>query len=424
VRRNSRKREKREKRGIFDSSIIVMLAALSLVLAACGSSSSGGGSAKSPIVVCGDLALSGVYAQIGETDNWGATAFFKHINATGGLLGRPVKYKVVNNQSNPAQAALIAKKCILEDHAKFIVGPESGATTSAALPIAIAYKTILISLSSGWQTNGYPKNQLNSWGFPGFYDVFYEDNVAAVEKLIVPRHYTRVALIQDNCGPVCLANKPAVTQLASQHGFQLVSTQTVEPGATNVTPQVLALLAAKPQIILLGLVPGTDSITAIRAIRAQAPDIPIATCSACELPSFIAAVGGPKVMHNVYVLGSMQGWLKAAEQGATPAEKATAAGLREYFAGLRAAGFTSENQLDNSQEGWDAGLEIAWAVKTAGTVDDEEKVMRQLQRLNINTLGIEWDRTESDYLKIKKVHAAMEIIKPDGGTALYLGDGG
>jgi hypothetical protein len=56
-------------------------------------------------------------------------------------------------------------------------------------------------------------------------------------------------------------------------------------GATGVTPQVLALLAAKPQITLFGLVPGTDSITAIRAIRAQDPTIPISECSACELPS-------------------------------------------------------------------------------------------------------------------------------------------
>jgi ABC-type branched-subunit amino acid transport system substrate-binding protein len=408
------------KRRIFDSSIIAVLAAASLLLAACGSSSSSGNSAKDPIVICGDLALSGVYAQIGQTDNWGATAYFKHINATGGLLGHQVQYKVVNNQSNPAQAALIARKCILEDHAKFIVGPESGADTASALPIAMAYKTILISLSSGWQTNGYPKSQLNSWGFPGFYDVFFDDNLAAVQKLILPRHYKRVALIQDNCGPVCLANKPTVQQLSQQYGFDLVSTQTVEPGATNVTPQVLAMLAAKPQIILLGLVPGTDSITAIRAIRAQDPNIPIATCSACELPSFIAAVGGPKVMHNVYLLGAMQAWLEAAKKGTTPVAKETAAGLQEYLDGMRAAGFGKEDQLDNSQPGWDAGLEIGWAVKTAGTLD-EQKVMQQLQHLNINTLGIVWDRTPSDYLKIKQVLSALEIITPEGQRAPFAG---
>ncbi|MGH3388429.1 MAG: hypothetical protein ACRDOO_06075, partial [Actinomadura sp.] len=155
-------------------------------------------------------------------------------------------------------------------------------------------------------------------------------------------------------------------------------------------------------------------------IRAQDPEIPIATCSACELPSFIAAVGGPKVMHNVYLLGSMQGWLEKAEKGTTPEEKQTAAGLREYFTAMRAAGYSSDEQLANSQVGWDAALQIAWGVKTAGTLD-AEKVKGRLQSMNINTLGIVWDRTPSDYLRIKDVHSVMEIVQPDGAIVLYNG---
>ncbi len=160
-------------------------------------------------------------------------------------------------------------------------------------------------MSSGWQSNGYPASELNSFGFPGFYDVFYQDQYDSMQNLIVPRHYTRVALIEDNCGSVCLANQGTVQQPAKQFGFQLVSTQIDQVGATDVTPQVTNLLAAKPDIILFGLVPGTDSITAIRAIRTQDPNIPISECSACELPSFIAAAGGASVMKNIYVLGSM-----------------------------------------------------------------------------------------------------------------------
>src|SRR5262245_46227449 len=97
------------RRRIFNSSITAALAAVSLLLAACGGSSPTGDSAKEPVVICGNLALSGVYAQLGQTDNYGATAYFKHLNATGGLLGRPVQYKVVDNQSNPARAALITR---------------------------------------------------------------------------------------------------------------------------------------------------------------------------------------------------------------------------------------------------------------------------------------------------------------------------
>jgi len=397
-------------------------AAAALMLGALAACSSGGGgnsaSSSSPIVACGDLALAGPYAQIGETDNWGATAYFKHVNATGGILGHKVNYVSFNNQSNAAQSELIARKCIQQYHANVIIGPESGADTESALPIAIANHTILISLSSGWQTNGYPANELNSWGFPGFYDVFYQDQFASVQNLIVPRHYTRVALLEDNCGSVCLANQGSVQALAKQYGFQLVSTQIDQVGATDVTPQVLAMLAAKPQIILFGLVPGTDSITAIRAIRAQNPTIPISECSACELPSFIAAAGGASVMKNIYVLGSMSNWLEKAKQGSTAQEQATATGLEAYMAGMKAAGLGAEDQIDNSQEGWDAGLEITWAIQQAGNLD-ESTIMQKLQHLNINTLGIVWNRDPSNYENISQVLAAMEIINPDGSAALY-----
>src|SRR6266568_2911604 len=407
------------------SKLIPLAAAMFLAvtaLAACSSGGGGSGGSNSQIVACGDLALSGPYAQIGQTDNWGATAYFDYINKHGGIMGHQVKYFNLNNQSNAANSELNARKCIQTYHAQVIIGPESGADTESALPIAIANKTILISLSSGWQSNGYPASELNSFGFPGFYDVFYQDQYDSVQNLIVPRHYTRVALLEDNCGSVCLSNQGTVQALAKQYGFQLVSTQIDQVGATDVTPQVLAMMDAKPQIILFGLVPGTDSITAIRAIRAIDPNIPISECSACELPSFIAAAGGASVMQNIYVLGSMQNWLTAAQQGTSSQAKATAAGLQEYFAGMRAAGLSSENQIDNSQEGWDAGLEIQWALKGAGTTD-ETAVMHKLQHLNINTLGIVWNRNPSNYENISQVLAAMEIIKPDGTSALYNGTG-
>src|SRR5580698_5088690 len=389
-------------------------------LAACSSGGGGGNSASgnSPIVACGDLALAGPYAQIGESDNWGAEAYFKSVNKAGGINGHKVTYVTLNNQSNAAQSELDAQKCVEKYHAQFIIGPESGADTESALPIAIAHKTILISLSSGWQTNGYPTSELTSWGFPGFYDVFAEDQIASVQNLIVPRHYTKVALLEDNCGSVCLANQGTVQGLAKQDGFQLVSTQIDQVGATDVTPQVLAMLAAKPQIILFGLVPGTDSITAIRAIRAQSPTIPISECSACELPSFISASGGPTAMQDIYVLGSMQDWLTAAKQGTSASEKATAAGLEAYMAGMKAAGLGNDNAIDNSQEGWDAGLEIDWAIKQAGNLN-ETTIMQKLQHLDINTLGIVWDRTPSNYESYSEVDAAMAIINPDGSASLF-----
>ena len=123
-------------------------------------------------------------------------------------------------------------------------------------------------------------------------------------------------------------------------------------------------------------------------------------------------------MKNIYVLGSMQDWLTAAKQGTSAQEKATATGLEAYMAGMQAAGLGNANAIDNSQEGWDAGLEITWAIQQAGNLN-ETTIMQKLQHLDINTLGIIWNRNPSNYEDISQVLAAMETINPDGSAALY-----
>jgi hypothetical protein len=125
-------------------------------------------------------------------------------------------------------------------------------------------------------------------------------------------------------------------------------------------------------------------------------------------------------MHNIYILGSMQAWPNAASKGSSAQARQAAAGLTAYFAGMKAAGYTSENQLDSSQEGWDADLAVNWAVTSAGTLD-ETAVMHKLQHLNINTLGIAWSRTPDNYENIAQVLAAMEVIGSDGAVSLYDG---
>jgi hypothetical protein len=45
--------------------------------------------------------------------------------------------------------------------------------------------------------------------------------------------------------------------------------------------------------------------------------------------------------------------------------------------------------------------------------------MHALQHLNINTLGIVWNRTPQNYETITQVDAAREIIKPSGVAGLY-----
>jgi branched-chain amino acid transport system substrate-binding protein len=390
------------------------LGAAALVAAACGGASSAG-QGGGPVVVCQEVALSGPFVTLGQYDAYGVEAFFQQLNKHGGLLGRQVRLVTENDQSSPPAAASLARKCVTEDHANFILGPEETSSSAAAVPVQDALQTVSIGMQSGWNMQGLTQQQLHSFAFPGFYNVFLQDDLDTVQRLIKPRHYTRVAVIEDNTSGG-LPNQGYMVAQASKNGFQVVSTQIVQPGATNDTPQVLDMLNAKPDIIVLGLTPGPDTSTAIRAIRAQNPTIPISECSQCWLPSFIAAVGGPSVMQNVYILGNVE--QLASSLPDTPANRATIQDVNNYVEAMKSAGFSAPDQISSGTIGWAVGSELVQAVKAAGSVS-ETKVRDALRHQRMNTVGISWDRTPSDYANITNVEDVTMIVAPNGAQQVF-----
>ena len=241
------------------------------VAAGCGTGG-GGNSASSPITICEIAATSGPFSQLGTNDELGASAWATMVNKAGGVLGHKVTLVQENDASNPATAAALVHKCVSQVHANFIFGPEETSTASAAVPVANQLQTVLLGWQSGWNGQGISNSNLHSYSFPGIGNVFFADDLATVTQLIVPRHYTKVAVIEDNA-PGGLGNTQYMQSLAPKYGYQVVASQVTNPGATDDTPQVLNLLKANPQIIVLGLIPGPDTITFIKAVRAQNPTI-------------------------------------------------------------------------------------------------------------------------------------------------------
>ena len=387
------------------------LGAAALLAAACGGGASGGGSGGGgPITVCLDVALGGPFVQLGQYDALGAMAYFDALNKRGGVLGHKVDVVQENDQSSPATAAALARKCVTEDHANFVLGAEETSSSAAVVPVLNALQTVSIGMQSGWNMQGLTQAQLHSYAFPGFYNVFYQDDVDTVQKLIVPRHYSRVAVIQDATSGG-LPNEGYMRTLGAAHGFQVVAVQNNQPGATNVTPQVLDLLSAHPDIIVLGLTPGPDTITAIRAIRSQDSNIPISECSGCWLPSFISAVGGAAILNNVFNLASIQQLASSLPDNA--ANHGTLADVNGYLDGMRAAGYTSADQIGSGTIGWAAGEELVNGITAAGSIQ-ETKVRDALRHQTFDVMGIHWVRSAQDYAHITKVTDAMMVVNASG----------
>jgi branched-chain amino acid transport system substrate-binding protein len=384
------------------------------VAAGCSSGGGGGTSASSPITICEIAATSGPFAQLGTDDELGATAWAAMVNKAGGVMGHKVTLVQENDASNPATAAALVHKCVSQVHANFIFGPEETATSSAAIPVANQLQEVLLGWQSGWTGQGISDSNLHSYSFPGIGNVFFADDLATITQLIVPRHYTRVAVIEDNA-PGGLGNTQYMQSLASKYGYQVVSSQITNPGATDDTPQALNLLKANPQIIVLGLIPGPDTITFIKAVRAQNPTIPISECSGCATSTFINAVGGQTAMQNVYLIGTPENVLSA-----IPSSSATQAGLADtkaYIAAMKADGMSSANQIDEGGEGWDTGRELAAAITTAKSIAPGD-VKSALEHQTLVTGGIQvyyWQRSPNDYSNIAQIDSAV-VTAGAGGT--------
>jgi ABC-type branched-subunit amino acid transport system substrate-binding protein len=334
------------------------------------------------------------------------------VNKSGGLLGHQVKLVPENDASDPATAAALVRKCVTQEHANFIFGPEETATASAAIPIANQLQTVLLGWQSGWTGQGVSDSNLHSYSFPGINNVFFGDDLATVTQIIAPRHYTRVAVIEDN-SPGGLGNTQYTKSLESKYGFNVVASQLVSPGSTDDTPQVLKLLAAKPQIIVLGLIPGPDTITFIKSVRAQNPTIPISECAGCATSSFVQAAGGPSAMQNVYLGGSPSNLLTAIP--VTPATKAGLDDTKAYIAAMKAAGMTTD-QINEGSEGWSTGRELAAAITSTKSIKAND-VKNALQHQTLVTGGIAayyWQRTPDDYSNITRIDSAVVTVEPDG----------
>src|SRR5215475_14973267 len=103
---------------------VAAVVAGALVAAGCGSSSTGGstsaasapGITKSQILIGSHQPLTGPaapgYSEIAPAAN----AYFQYVNAHGGVYGRQIVYKYLDDAYNPATTAQVVRELVLQDN--------------------------------------------------------------------------------------------------------------------------------------------------------------------------------------------------------------------------------------------------------------------------------------------------------------------
>ena len=129
------------------------------LVAACSSSGSSSGSTgatstpsatnTNPITIGASLSLTGDFSADGQAFEKGYQLWAADVNANGGLLGRQVTLKILNDNSSPTQAQTNYQTLFASDKVNLAFGPFSSLLTTPSASVAARYGYALIEGAGG-----------------------------------------------------------------------------------------------------------------------------------------------------------------------------------------------------------------------------------------------------------------------------------
>ena len=114
-----------------------------------------------PVRIGSTLSLTGPLAQTGLIHKIAGELSVEQMNKKNGLLGRPVQWILLDDQSKPDQARALYERLITVDKVDLILGPYATANILSAIAVAQRYQKLLIS-----HTFGVPKLSTYEGHFP------------------------------------------------------------------------------------------------------------------------------------------------------------------------------------------------------------------------------------------------------------------
>ncbi|MGZ5080587.1 MAG: ABC transporter substrate-binding protein, partial [Usitatibacter sp.] len=134
-----------------------LYAALALVAAA--GLAGAQGVTDSQIVLGQSVALSGPAEQLGKDMQLGASLYFNAVNAKGGVNGRRIVLKTLDDGYDPPRAAANTKKLIDDEKVFALFGYVGTPTSQASLPIFTEAKVPFVGAFTGAELLRQPFNR-------------------------------------------------------------------------------------------------------------------------------------------------------------------------------------------------------------------------------------------------------------------------
>jgi branched-chain amino acid transport system substrate-binding protein len=198
------------------------------------------------ILIGQSCALTGPAQLRGKGMRDGALAYFRHVNAAGGINGRKIRLLTMDD-GHTANASIVNTKKLIDGEKVFLLFGYVGESTSkAALNIAREDKVPFFSPMSGAQ---FLRKPLNRYVF-NMRASYLQETEALIQKIVTERGIGKIAVFYEDSdfGKTGLEE---VRGALSRHGLEITSAAAYTPNTLAVEPAGKELLAVQPDAVML-----------------------------------------------------------------------------------------------------------------------------------------------------------------------------
>ncbi len=332
--------------------------------------------AQPPIRIGMSLSQTGPYAAPGQNHVRARQLCVKHTNEKGGVLGRPLKLVVEDDQSEPATAVRLYEKLITQDKVDAILGPYNSTLVEAVADVSEKYRMPMVS-PSGTVTSIYKKGRRFVFMVSSASEVYLEGFIDIAAK----RGLKTVALIhEDRLFPKAVAQ--GAVELAKKRGLSVVLVEAYPKETTDFSAILTRVRVANPDVLAAGTT-FDDSVAITRQLRELNVNPKMfAVTVGGDFPQFYRIldrgaefVYGPTQWESQLVTLRAGGLIPIARQYP---------GAREFVEAHRKE-FPGAELSYHSAAGYGGCQVLVEAIRRAGSLDSE-RIRDAVLKLDLNTV--------------------------------------
>ncbi|MHA6618623.1 amino acid ABC transporter substrate-binding protein [Pseudonocardia sp. DLS-67] len=374
-----------------------------LVTACSGGGEAGGGDPSDPITIGISLPLTGDFSEPGKGVQRGYEAWAAAVNETGGLLGRQVELRILDDQSNADRVVADYESLIAQDQVDLVFGPFSTRLVVPSARVAKEYGMLFVE----------PAGAAAEVFEQGFDNLFYaapaiaDDHYNHLAETIIAmpegqRPQTAAYAAMDD--PFAQGTAYGLKAKLEAAGIRTVVDEVYPPNTTDFS-SIAAQIADSQADMIVGGTQYQDAVNLIVALQQLAYQPKLAAFSTAPTnPEFSAAIGA-----------RTEGILSPT--GYTP--EAPYPSNVEFV-----QRYTAEHgspPAEDEANAYTTGQVVAAAVQAAGCAEQGECQQRLIDWLRTNTVDtvvgpLDWDaqgRPQSAHLIQQYVDGEIRIVLPE-----------